>query len=73
METAVRLVSFVVEMRPLCLAQILARIHEKVENGSYYEAQQMYKTIFHRFATRKLYEDSRRVLMVRTPGPRILA
>lgn len=43
---------------------MLGRIHEKVSSGAYYEAQQMYKTIYHRYAAKKLYDDSLRVLEV---------
>jgi hypothetical protein len=50
-----------------CLAQIAA--------GNSYEAQQMFKTVYHRYRTRKQVQEAYQVLQVRAPaacmhGPR---
>jgi hypothetical protein len=45
--------------------QALARIRATVEEGAYYEAQQQYKSTFHRHKSRKQVQESLQVLQVR--------
>lgn len=40
----------------------LDKINAQVEAGSYYEAQQMYKTVYHRYRSKKLLPDSYSIL-----------
>ncbi|KAK9814271.1 hypothetical protein WJX72_003196 [[Myrmecia] bisecta] len=38
--------------------KVLQKLRTNLEAGSYYEAQQMFKTVYHRYRSRKLYADS---------------
>lgn len=42
----------------------LGKIKGTVESGFFYEAQQMYKTVYHRYRARKQTEDSYHILQV---------
>ncbi len=44
--------------------QVLQKVSKTVESGAFYEAQQMYKTIYHRYKARKQLEDSYQILKV---------
>jgi hypothetical protein len=43
---------------------VLEKVARTVESGAFYEAQQMYKTIYHRQKARKQLEDSYQFLRV---------
>lgn len=49
---------------PSALLQTLERIKGTVESGSYYEAQQMYKSVYHRHKARRQIQESYAVLHV---------
>lgn len=55
----------------LCSMQTLERIKGTVESGSYYEAQQMYKSVYHRHKARRQIQESYAVLHVRCSRPRM--
>ncbi|GMH39757.1 hypothetical protein BSKO_07655 [Bryopsis sp. KO-2023] len=42
--------------------RVLKRIEDTLNSGSFYEAQQMYKTIYHRYSAKGMHAESRRVL-----------
>lgn len=44
--------------------QALDKIKTTVESGSYYEAQQMYKTVYHRYRNKRQLKDSYQILQV---------
>jgi hypothetical protein len=44
------------------VAKALQRVRAQVEAGAYYEAQQMYKTTYHRYHSRKQHEEAYQVL-----------
>lgn len=46
------------------MTQVLERIKSTVESGSFYEAQQMYKTAYYRFRAKKQLEDGYQILKV---------
>lgn len=39
------------------VARVLAKLEASVEAGNYYEAHQMYRTLYFRYLTQKRYED----------------
>ncbi|EFJ40193.1 hypothetical protein VOLCADRAFT_121754 [Volvox carteri f. nagariensis] len=47
---------------PPSVEKTLARIRESVESGAYYEAQQMYKTSYHRSKARQQFADAVAIL-----------
>lgn len=63
--------------------QAVEKINAQVKAGNHYEAQQMYKTVYHRFHSRKQLPESYQVLQVgcmparhplawmRNPPPRV--
>lgn len=42
----------------------IAKFQSTLEKGSVYEAQQFIKTVYHRFRSRKLYQESRDLLKI---------
>lgn len=44
--------------------QVLDKIKGTIESGSFYEAQQMYKTVYYRYKARKQVQDSYQILKV---------
>lgn len=39
------------------VARVLAKLESSVESGNYYEAHQMYRTLYFRYLTQKKYEE----------------
>ncbi len=44
---------------------MLQKLRTNIEAGSYYEAHEMFKTVYHRYRSRKQLEDSYRLAEVR--------
>jgi len=44
------------------IERVLQRIRDQIENGSYYEAQQSYKTVYHRYKAKNMIKESMQVL-----------
>ncbi len=51
-------------MQALAPMQAVARVNAQVEAGNFYEAQQMYKTVYHRYRSRKQLPESYQILQV---------
>ncbi len=45
--------------------QVLAKLQTSIDSGAYYEAQQMYKTVFHRQRALNKKESSYEIVKVR--------
>lgn len=41
---------------------MLQRIRDTIQNGAYYEAQQMYKTAYYRYKAKNMINESLRIL-----------
>lgn len=48
----------------LCLLQTLDKTEAAIKSGNFYEAQQLYKTVYYRYRARKQLDDSYRILKV---------
>ena len=48
----------------VAMCQVLHRIRGQIESGAYYEAQQSYKTVYHRYKAKDLHRESHTVLEV---------